>query len=160
MSAGFVTGYANGDFRPEAKVTRAEFVTMIVRALDLPVDLGTSSSFKDQNRLGTWAAPSVVAALEAGLINGYADGTFRPSTVMTRAELTATIARAAKLPIDPAAKLSFADANDIPKWAVPYIAAAQKAGLASGTGNSRFAPNQQATRAEAVSMILAMVNNG
>ncbi|CAM4179681.1 S-layer homology domain-containing protein [Saccharibacillus endophyticus] len=157
VSAGFVTGYANGDFRPNAKVTRAEFVTMIVRALDLPVQ-ASAPSFTDNNRVGTWAVPSVAAAVEAGLISGYADGTFRPGNAMTRTELTVTIARAAKLPIDPSAKLSFGDAADIPKWAVPYIAAAQKAGLAGGVGGGRFAPNQQATRAEAVSMILAMLN--
>ncbi|NGZ75222.1 S-layer homology domain-containing protein [Saccharibacillus alkalitolerans] len=157
VAAGFVSGYADGDFRPNAKVTRAEFVTMIARALDLPTQ-AAPASFADSDRVGAWAAPHVAAAVEAGIISGYADGTFRPGKAMTRAELTATIVRAAKLPVDPAAKLSFRDAADVPKWAVPYIAAANKAGLAGGTGGGRFAPNKEATRAEAVSMILAMMN--
>ncbi|CAM3521447.1 MULTISPECIES: S-layer homology domain-containing protein [Saccharibacillus] len=156
VSAGFVNGYANGDFRPNSPVTRAEFVTMIVRALDLPASTATPS-FTDNSRVGAWAAPQIAAAVEAGLISGYSDGTFRPGSAMTRAELTATIVRAAKLPLDPSAKLTFADAADIPKWAVPYIAAANKAGLAGGVGGERFAPNKEATRAEAVSMILAMM---
>ena len=156
VSAGFVSGYANGEFRPDSSVTRAEFAALIVRALELPAS-SDALSFADKNRVGTWAVPHIAAAVEAGLLGGYPDGTFRPGQAMTRAELTATIVRAAKLPVDPSAKLSFADAADIPKWAVPYIAAANKAGLAGGVGGGRFAPNKEASRAEAVSMILAMM---
>jgi len=54
--------------------------------------------------------------------------------------------------------LAFADQEQIPRWARTYVSAAVKAGLVQGTGDNRFAPNDHATRAEAVTMLLAMLD--
>ncbi|KKO53100.1 S-layer homology domain-containing protein [Paenibacillus sp. DMB20] len=68
------------------------------------------------------------------------------------------IARAKDLPLDSQAKVSFKDAEQIPAWAKPYLAAALEAKLVQGRGGGAFAPNDHATRAESISVILSMLS--
>lgn len=157
VQAGFVNGYADNSFRPNKQVNRAEFVTMLARALKLPES--SAGTFKDASAIPTWASAYAAQAAAAGIISGYEDGTFRPEQQLTRSELTVMIVRALGITVDPQAKLSFADSSDVPKWAVPYIAAAVEQSLVSGTGQNRFSPNQIATRAEAVVLIMNLLEN-
>lgn len=157
MQAGFVNGYADHSFRPNKQVNRAEFVTMLARALKLPES--SAGTFKDASAIPAWASAYAAQAAAAGIISGYEDGTFRPEQQLTRTELTVMIVRALGITVDPQAKLSFADSSEVPNWAVPYIAAAAENSLVSGTGQNRFAPNQIATRAEAVVLIMNLLEN-
>jgi hypothetical protein len=82
-NAGIVNGYADGTFKPTQNVTRAEFVTMVVRFWETrnTRDLGLFSDLD-----GHWAKDYILAAYNEGLIDGYEDGTFRPDVGITRAE--------------------------------------------------------------------------
>ncbi|REK71845.1 hypothetical protein DX130_19225 [Paenibacillus paeoniae] len=155
LKNGIVNGYGDGTFRPDMGASRAEFVAMLVRALGLPA-AKEGTAFADQDRIPTWSQQNIAQAVEAGLIGGYDDGTFRPSGQVKRSELAVMIARAASLQIDPAAKLSFSDAGDVPQWAVPYVAAVNEAGLMQGKGSNRFDPSAGMTRAEAVTVLLKL----
>lgn len=157
VELGIVNGYADGTFRPDGRVTRAEFAVMIGRALGLDGE-EDSLPFLDEERIPSWARSYVVQALEAGIINGYADRSFRPDQRINRAEITAMIVRAIGIPESTAnTELTFADADQIPSWARPYIVTAFEAGLIQGKGNHRFAPLDDASRAEAVTLILAIL---
>jgi hypothetical protein len=155
VEAGFVNGYADNTFRPNREVNRAEFVTMLARALKLP-DSG-AGAFKDMGEIPAWARTYAAQAASAGIVSGYADGTFRPEQKLTRSELTVMIVRSLGIAVDTQAKLNFADASEVPVWAVPYIAAALDNSLISGVGQNRFAPNKIATRAEAVTLIVNLL---
>lgn len=157
VKAGFVKGYEDSQFRPNKSVNRAEFITMLARALDLS-DSGKALSFKDSDKIPAWAQSFVTQAVESGIISGYADGTFGPEKELSRAEMVAMIVRASGIKVNPNAKLSFADSKSVPAWAVPYVATAVEAGLVSGVGQNRFAPQQIATRAEAVALIIGLLN--
>ncbi|MNG35336.1 hypothetical protein D3C84_1220460 [compost metagenome] len=61
--------------------------------------------------------------------------------------------------VDSQAKLTLTDAGDVPKWAAPYIAAAVDKSLVNGTGQNKFAPHRVATRAEAVTLIVNLLEN-
>ncbi len=156
VGSGLVKGFADGTFRPDQVVNRAEFVTMLGRALDLK-DTGKKLEFKDMGSIPAWAQAFVSGAVDAGIISGYANGTFGPEKQLNRAEMVAMIVRAAGIKPVTGASLSFADAKDIPQWAVPYIAAAVEKGLVSGVGQNRFAPQQSATRAESLALILSLL---
>ncbi|WP_339317493.1 S-layer homology domain-containing protein [Paenibacillus sp. FSL R10-2734] len=159
LAAGFVSGYPDDTFRPNQKVNRVEFITMLARALQLP-DNGDKSSFKDSAKIPAWAKSFVAQAVSLQIISGYDDGTFRPTQELTRTELAVMVVRALGITVDPKATLTFNDAKEVPAWAVPYIAAAAKSGLVNGVGQNQFAPNQKATRAEAVTIILALLEKG
>jgi hypothetical protein len=157
VELGFVSGYEDGTFRPNGKVTRGEFSTMLARALKLDT-AATEFGFADQDQTPVWAKPFIQALAKAGFISGYEDGTFRSDNKITRTELVVIIVRALGLELDPNETLPFDDANQVPVWAKPYVAAAAKAGIVKGYGDGKFNPNSSATRAEAVIMILAMLD--
>lgn len=78
-----IEGYSDGTFRPENDISRAEFVAMVTRLLGLTAT--GNSSFTDVPSTH-WAASSIAAAEEAGLVEGYSDGTFAPEDNLTRSQ--------------------------------------------------------------------------
>ncbi|CAG7628791.1 tandem-95 repeat protein [Paenibacillus allorhizosphaerae] len=86
-----IQGVDNGRFDPDRAMTRAELVTIIVRYKHLNLSGESDPSFADLNL--HWAAPYAAAAKQAGLIEGYPDGTFRPDQSITRAEMIVLLNR-------------------------------------------------------------------
>ncbi|MBX5476836.1 MAG: S8 family serine peptidase [Clostridia bacterium] len=82
--AGIVNGVAAKTFAPNALVNREQMAAMLARALKLTG--GAQLSFADAATIDAWALPSVGAAVEAGYIMGFPDGTFRPFDQATRAQ--------------------------------------------------------------------------
>ncbi|RKP57374.1 hypothetical protein D7Z26_05210 [Cohnella endophytica] len=159
IKLGIVTGYQDGTFRPQNQVNRTEFVTMLVRALRLPANDANELSFADLDNIPKWARASISTAVKAKIINGFEDNSFRGDKPITRAEMATILVRAFGLETDPEAKLPFADAVKIPAYAKDSVAVGAKAGLVSGKQNNQFAPNDKATRAEAVVLILRFIDN-
>ncbi|MGV2685835.1 hypothetical protein GNF82_15990, partial [Clostridium perfringens] len=75
-------------------------------------------------------------------------------------EMTSMIARALKLSDEAGATTGFADDKDIPKWAKGAIEAVRKLGVMSGRGDNKFVPNGTATRAEAVTILVRILELG
>jgi|GEM_PF-2326740 len=86
---GIIDGYADGTFRPEAAITRAEFVTMATRFTALSE---ADSLFSDVSP-NHWAYKSIAFAAAQGWISGYPDGTFRPDGAIARAEVAKIVNR-------------------------------------------------------------------
>ncbi|MFC5471344.1 S-layer homology domain-containing protein [Cohnella suwonensis] len=156
VSDGIVSGYLDGTFKPGKTVTRAEFAVMLMNTLK-PQEAGAELTFTDSAKIGVWAQKAVAQAVQAGIIKGYKDGSFRPNAEITRTEMAAMIANALKLSIESTDVTGFADDKDIPSWAKGAVAAIKKLGLMEGTGTNQFNPNAQATRAEAVTVLLKML---
>ena len=87
---GIITGYEDGTFRPNASITRAEFVTIATRFFDYAAEY--EGAFSDVS-YSSWYADFVQAAVDMGLVNGYENGTFRPNASITRAEAVAIVNR-------------------------------------------------------------------
>jgi len=154
VASGLARGYTDGTFRPDAPVTRAEFIVLLVRALKLNGGSGGKLPFTDREQIGKWAADAVAQALDDGIVHGYGDGSFRPGAAIGRAEMFVMLVRALKLPLDAEAGTAFADDAAIPGWAKASVSAAARDGLALGDGVNRFAPSKTATRAEAIVLLL------
>ena len=86
---GIVTGYADGSFRPDASVTRAEFAAIASRFERLTEGTKSFSDVPSSH----WAAKYINFAATRGWVNGYADGTFKPNNSITRAEVAAVTCR-------------------------------------------------------------------
>lgn len=158
VSAGIVNGYPDGTFRPGQTVTRAEFAVMLMNALKLQAD-GASLTFADTSEIGAWARTAVSQAVSAGVINGYADRTFRPNAQISRTEMAVMIARALGQSLESATATGFADDQDIPAWAKGAVASMKGLGIIQGNGENEFAPGDKATRAEAVTILLKALAN-
>lgn len=81
-----MTGDESGNLNLSAPVTRAEFVKMLMAASPISVGDVTYVSPYPDVPASHWAAPYVEAAVTAGYVTGYLDGTFRPSNTITLAE--------------------------------------------------------------------------
>ena len=102
-----IKGTSETSFSPDMKITRAEFATLLVRSLGLTEDK-LANHFSDVS-LPAWYSGAVGSAVKAGLIEGYTDGTFRPSAYITREQMAAMTAKAmAFTGKSPAADLEFA----------------------------------------------------
>jgi len=154
VEQGIVNGYEDGSFRPERQVTRAEFSVMLVRALNLELPSEAQTSFADNGSIPDWARAYIAAAVEAKVIQGYEDNTFRADRPINREEMSAIMTRAFGIETAQDGAPDFSDADQISDWALPYVAAAAKAKLMNGRGNNVFAPKELATRAEAVAVLM------
>ena len=152
---GIIAGYPDGTFRPEEPVSRAEFTVMLAHALKLD-GTGATLSFTDWAEIGAWAEEAIARAVQAGIVNGYEDGRFRPNAPITRAEMALMIARALRLPTGATPQTGFSDDDRIPSWAKSAVEGLRRLGIVSGRGDGKYAPNDTATRAETVVTLLRM----
>ena len=88
-NAGILDGYEDGSFHPNGYITRAEFATIAVRFFDLSYQ--GEDLFPDID--GHWAQDYINQAADAGIIEGYPDGTFGPQKQITRAEAVTMVNR-------------------------------------------------------------------
>ncbi len=155
-----VRGYPDGQFAPEGLVTRAEFAVMLARALELPLEQG-ALGFTDVEQTA-WYYQPLQAAVSAGLITGYDDGTFGPGDLITREQLATMIGRALLLSgqseaLDEEAVeewlAEYADGQAVKSWARGAMALAIAEGIVTGKSAQQLVPGAHATRAEAATML-------
>lgn len=152
-AAGIVNGVGNNKFNPGGNVTRADFAVMIARLLDADLDSVTTDPFTDVAKDKYYFA-AIAYGSEKGYLNGYSDGTFKPTKTISREEMAKILADALELDevTEPATK--FADDSSIAAWAKPYVYACQKAEVMAGKDGNKFAPKATATRAEAAAVLV------
>ncbi|WP_020616858.1 chitobiase/beta-hexosaminidase C-terminal domain-containing protein [Paenibacillus daejeonensis] len=97
-SAGIIEGYPNGTFGSDRGLTRAEFVVVLSRVLQLETNATQSTLLSDIR--GHWSEAYVNAFTAQGLIQGFPDGTFRPQELVTRAQAVTVINRMVGTRID------------------------------------------------------------
>ncbi|MGI6551904.1 MAG: S-layer homology domain-containing protein [Bacillota bacterium] len=149
VARGVISGYPDGSFRPDAKITRAEFVTMLVKSFRL--EGGGDGKFADI--ANHWAKDYITAAAARKIVGGYADNTFRPDELISREEMAAMLVRAAEMPLASGEPV-FADRDEISPWAAgPLVTLAEK-GIMKGYPDNTIRPRERASRAEAVQVII------
>ncbi|WP_438348186.1 InlB B-repeat-containing protein [Paenibacillus sp. FA6] len=151
-----ISGTGNGLFQPDKFISRAEFAAIIVRTLGIELEPGTAP-FSDINQTD-WHFDNVKAAYEYGIINGYSDGSFKPTDTMTREQAMSMLARAMKITgltvqADIHALEKFTDSGQIAAWAKDDVAATLHAGIVNGGDASALKPKSLITRAEVATMV-------
>jgi hypothetical protein len=146
-----ISGYDDGTFRPEAPISRAQFMKMLVTALRWPVPQPAPARFADVPA-GHWAAGYIAAAVDHKVITGYAGGVFRPADNVTRAQVAKVLALAAGWPLQQSAESPFADVP-LTYWAYPYIETAYRHGIVQDSRSGTYRPDAAATRAETALML-------
>jgi S-layer homology domain. len=86
-----VSGYTDGTFRPNNKITREEMAAIIIRALNMNTDNNTKLSFADSKQIAEWAKPYVALSSELGIMQGRGNNKFAPKAPATRAEAVTVI---------------------------------------------------------------------
>ena len=147
----YIQGYADGTVRPNANITRAQVATIFFRLLDEDVRddyLTTTNRFPDVSE-NYWANTAISTMAALGIINGRNNGTFDPNAYITRGEFAAICAR-----FDDSDVISASTFSDISGyWAEDEIRRAAALGWVQGFGDGTYRPNENITRAQAVTMI-------
>lgn len=156
-----LNGTSEYTYSPESNVTRAQFASMLVRALGLQKQAALNP-FSDVSS-SDWFASEVTAAYDAGLVTGSA-GQFMPNATITRQDLTVMLARAFKLinlqkPTKPVLR-SYADAAQFSDYAQESIQIVTAAGLMEGVeseGRFYFEPAHATTREAAAKVLFGLL---
>ena len=149
VRAGLTGGCGNGRFCPDQHISRAQAVSLLVRATARPLKGG--QRFSDVPADHTHAG-AIAAAVDAGFITGFADGTFHPEAPLTREQLATVLGRAAGLSRTPGQFFS-----DVP-WASPHLAWVNAIGVAritTGCGGGRYCPTGTATRGQMATFVVS-----
>lgn len=147
----YVIGYPDGTVHPNGQITRAEVATIFFRLLRDEVRDGaftTSNSYSDV-AYGKWYNNPISTMSALGIITGYPDGTFKPNKPITRAEFAAIAARFDETQSGKSATFS----DVIGHWAAKEIGIAYYNEWIKGYPDGTFKPDQNITRAEAMTMI-------
>ncbi|MHA6481804.1 polysaccharide lyase [Paenibacillus sp. strain BS8-2] len=145
-------------FAPNKPVSRAEWVLMLVRALGLETS-SKGTAFPDLSGQDAESKKAIAAAMQAGIINGFEDGTFRPDEEVTRAQMAVMLTRALKLTTNSVPSESlFADDRSLPAWARDSVYALSGQGVLRGRNGKAFAPADNTTFAEGIVALLRAID--
>ncbi|OAO89133.1 hypothetical protein AXX17_ATUG04200 [Arabidopsis thaliana] len=154
-----INGYPDGSFKATSVVTRAEFAAMLNRALGILPKLQASRSFKDV-KSEAWYVSQVNAAVDAHLINGYTDGTFRPNQEITHQEMIAMLVNALKYSeagtnINKSSSIAYP--NKLPEWAKSYYATAMDHGILRVDSPFQFQTDKNTERQESALLLYQLM---
>ncbi|WP_130862504.1 S-layer homology domain-containing protein [Bacilliculturomica massiliensis] len=159
ISGGYISGYetASGkEFRPDNPISRAEVAAILSQVINYRKEDGKSyanTPFGDVNQ-SDWYADDLGFLASLGITAGYKDGTYRPGSNITRAEFVTMVMKINGL--DEKASSTFSDVSGS-DWYAEYVKSAAAGGFVGGYTDGTFRPNNPITRAEAVTIINALL---
>ena len=150
-SKGIISGKSKDKFDPASNITRAEFSSLVSRALKLDEESIKDSKFEDV-KLDSWYAKSVMAMYENGLVSGKSDKTFDPEGNITREEISRIIGQVLQSKSYDKQDINildqFNDKDKISDWALEDLAIVVHNKLIIGN-EGKIMAKENASRAEA-----------
>ncbi|AFZ27117.1 parallel beta-helix repeat (two copies) [Cylindrospermum stagnale PCC 7417] len=160
-STNIIAGFPDGSFKPNEPVTRAQFATIITKALT-PTPKRTAINFRDVQS-NFWAYAAIQSAYQSQFVAGYPDGTFKPQQQIPRVQALVALANGLGFTANDQNIISFySDVALIPSYAVGPVAAATTRQLVINYPTvKQLEPNRDATRAEVAAFVYqALVSAG
>ncbi len=93
-NAGYFTGISDSSAEPDSLLTREQAMVLLAKSGRLESIPGEVTEFSDGQDFSPWGSGYVKAAVKRNLISGYPDGTFRPQSNITRAEVSCLLCNA------------------------------------------------------------------
>jgi len=162
-SRGLMDGGERQNFLPDREITRAEFLSTILRIMNL-LDENAESRFPDVLS-SDWFYSVAASASNEGLITGYADGTFRGNTPIRKIQMVSISANMLTrmmnyYPVDDIYEYLevYYDGDRIANWARANVALATKVGIVPERTDGYFNPNSVMTRGDAAVMLYRLFN--
>lgn len=159
LSNGLMTGTSDTTFTPNGALTRGMLVTVLYRMAGSPkVEGKVSEKFSDCTD-GSWYADAVLWASANKVVDGYEDGTFKPTKSITRQEMAKVLYGYDKIGGKTAEgiteKLTYTDLDAIADWALEAVTYCTAEKYLAGS-NGAFSPKGTATRAMGAKVLMNM----
>lgn len=165
---GIVNGFTDYTLRPDKTLTREEFAALIVKAFNIKVDpnIRSNISLKDVSS-ASWSAQYIQTLVNAGIITGYPDKTFKPMQEITKAEMAAVLSKLINKSMFTGSTIQTTIGDIGNNWAKNNISQLAYLGVLEDVTkevksedimvNSKFEPNKAATRGEAINVMVKML---
>lgn len=144
-----ISGDEKGMFNPDNNITRAEYIKLIIEALDIEKS-EKSAGFADV-AANAWYKSYVDAAYAIGIVTGNDENCVNPDSYITREDMAVILYRALGKKAE--SELAFADSDSISGYAREGVACLAEMKIINGVGDNMFAPKANATRAQASQII-------
>lgn len=152
---GIIEGYADGTFKPNNSLNRAEMLKILIegKGIEVPDSTHCFNDIADD-----WYAPYVCYAKSAGWIEGYSDGTFRPAQNVNKVEAIKMLLNSQEIAVptsvsdDPFTDVSATD------WFASYISKANEMGILEEAG-STFSPAADMTRGNIAESLYRLIKD-
>ena len=159
---GVIGGYADGTFKPENSINKAEVLKIIVAGSGIAADVAFAQHFPDVND-GDWFAPFVLKARELGFVKGNdADGTFAPGKQVNMAEFLKMLLLANNIDVSAFEGQVVAPNIDTNAWFANYVNYAAALGVAPRDSAGNVDAGKALSRGEVAQMmyLLSIIMNG
>lgn len=152
---GTVQGYPDGSFQPDRTVSRVEALKFIFSGLQQGTQSGLSVHFKDTYS-SEWYYNYLASAYSIGVVQGYPDGSFKPSQGVNRVEFLKMLFNTVGISVDPVVSANPYEDVDNLSWYAPYVQYAKEKNLFPLSGNY-FNPSDPMSRLEVAEVIYRML---
>lgn len=149
---GIIQGYPDGSFQPHRSVTRGQSAKILANALNLDMDNIVNPNFTDIDENNEYYKP-IAALVEAGIIKGYPDGSFKPNATLTRAHMSKMIVLGYELDIQEELTHPFVDVAHESEYA-GYIQTLFETGITTGTTATTFSPAENVRRGQLSAFVI------
>lgn len=161
---GITSGTGNNNYNPQARLTRGQYVVLLMNAYQLGLNTDNYSHIHNFSDAGnTYYTEYLLAARALGLVNGIGNNLFAPEKEVTRQEMFVLLYNALalldELPVATGdSRLdSFSDAGLVATWARDAVSSLVSAGIVGGSGNHLY-PTTPATRAEMAQILYRLLS--
>lgn len=148
---GMISGYPDGTFKPGQSITRQDAAKLLALALGLDTKNVKNPGFKDVSKTSPYYG-HIAALVEAGIISGFEDNTFKPGASLSRAQMAKMIVLGFEFDEMKSVKLPFSDIND-KQWHIEYVRTLYAKEITTGTTPTKFSPNALVTRGQMASFV-------
>ncbi len=155
--------YSGRLFVPDKKITRAEFLALAMKSLDINLTSTWTNSFTDIPKNWDWMIPYIIKAKELGIIKGQTENwklQFKPNQPISRIEALAILFKLTEITKSDDKVTEFED-SDFQDWMIGYVKKAKDLKIIAGQSENwklKFKPNSSITRAEAAKIIVKFIN--
>lgn len=159
VDRGAINGKTETVFEPNGAITRAEFVKILVSAMDIRTERNMPMTFRDV-QVGDWYYDYVAIAVSAGIVTGISEDYYGASELITREQMAAMLCRALDsqaVSLPDGDGTQFRDQHTISAYASEPVLRLKAAGILNGNEQNYFLPINHATRAEAAKVIDSVV---
>ena len=146
-----ISGFPDGTFRQGQAITRQDAAKLLALVLDLDLDNVKDPGFKDVSKTNP-NYKYIAALVEAEIISGYEDNTFKPTDNLSRAQMAKIIVLGFELEEVGAINLPFKDINER-QWHIEFVKTLYSNKITTGTTSTTFSPNDLVTRGQMVAFV-------
>ena len=154
---GIMNGTSSTTFSPNSTMTRAMLATVLYRAAGSPT-VSQTANFRDVSA-GAYYSDAAAWASSNGIVTGYGNGLFGSNDPVTREQIATILWRYQGSPAPAGTAANFTDQSTISSYAVNAVAWARENGIINGMEGNRFAPKNNATRAQVATILRNYLQN-